>query len=150
MHSGSYNNNAHEVNPAYQTEIDTIEYLASRSRPNDDVILCGDWNTEMERNNAQTNVFKHFMQRNMLKICWEHTQAKLTSTYCNYELNHNSCIDHFVLTPRMFDSIRKCVVDTSPLNPSHHRIITLEIEYNKLEFHNVENRKWTEGKIAWP
>ena len=28
------NNNAHEVNPAYQTEIDTIEYLASRSRPN--------------------------------------------------------------------------------------------------------------------
>ena len=32
-------NNAHEVNPAYQTEIDTIEYLASRSRPNDDVGL---------------------------------------------------------------------------------------------------------------
>ena len=51
----------------------------------------------MERNNAQTNVFKHFLQRNMLKICWEHTQAKLTSTYCNYE-------------PRMFDSIKKCVV----------------------------------------
>ena len=48
----------------------------------------------------------------------------------------------------MFDSIRKCVVDTSPLNPSHRRIITLEIEY-KLEYHNVENRKWIAGKIAW-
>ena len=102
----------------------------------------------MERNNAQTNVFKHFLQRHMLKICWEHTQAKLTSTYCNYELNNNSCIDHFVLTPRMFDSIRKCVIDKSPLNPIHHRIITFEIEY-KLEYHNVENRKWIAGKIAW-
>ena len=142
------NNTVNDINPEYQQYIDIVELMVARSKPIDDMVLCGDWNTAMERNNAQTNALRNFMLRNDLMLCWDHPVAETNITYCNYELNHHSCIDHFVLTPRIYASIRKCEVATSPLNPSHHRIITLKIKYD-IEHQKVEQRNWEAGKIAW-
>ena len=47
-----------------QSEIDIVELMVARSKPIDDMVLCGDWNTAMERNNAQTNALRNFIIRN--------------------------------------------------------------------------------------
>ncbi len=40
------------------------------------IILCGDWNTAFERNNAQSKCLKSFKAHNNLVDSWNHCNAK--------------------------------------------------------------------------
>ena len=47
----------------------------------DDVILCGDFNTDFDRPNAQTRALNDFIDRNNLMVGWNCDVAKKESTY---------------------------------------------------------------------
>ena len=46
-------------------------------------------------------------------------------TYTNFSLNHMSCIDHFIVTENVFDSIVSNNVIVDPTNPSNHNSVTI-------------------------
>ena len=58
--------------------------------------ICGDWNTDPSRNNAQSELFYTFTDRNGLEICWNHPISKCDYTYVTNGSQHRSCIDHFL------------------------------------------------------
>ena len=42
---------------------------------------------------------------NDLSVTWNRTVAQVKNTYCNIASDHFSCIDHFIVTPNVLDSI---------------------------------------------
>ena len=80
--SGDFNDTVHAIE----------SLLASRDGQ---VIVCDYWNTDPDRQTAQTRSFKDFLERNHLKLCWEHQNSSQDQTYVNYALPQFSCIDHF-------------------------------------------------------
>ena len=89
------------------------------------VLLCGDWNTDPTRSTAQTSYFHEFVERNHLHICWDHQNASVQPTYANDALHHYSCIDHFVMSSNLYNTMVACDVNSCPLNPSDHRDIAI-------------------------
>ena len=68
-----------------------------------DIIICGDWHTSFERDNFQTKTTNEFLDRNELCVTWNHPLANKSNTYVNHNLNHESCIDHIVVSSNMFN-----------------------------------------------
>ena len=93
----------------------------------DDVLLCGDLNTDFSRSNLQTKTLLELVQRNDLRIAWHSQNALCDDTYVNVNLNHKSCIDHFLLSERMFQAIDSLLVRPDPLNVSSHSSIELRL-----------------------
>ena len=60
------------------------------------------------------------MQYHNLKCVWVRPSAVPSNTYVNHELNHESCIDHFLVTNNIFNCVINSLVQVSSLNPSHH------------------------------
>ena len=54
-----------ECNIEYGNTVNQIEVLI-QSHPHSDIIMCGDFNTSFERDNAQTRCFNNFLLRNNL------------------------------------------------------------------------------------
>ena len=46
-----------------------------------------------------------FLDRNELCITWNHPLANKSNTYVNHNLNHESCIDHIVVSSNVFNNI---------------------------------------------
>ena len=88
--------------------------------------MLGDFNTSFERNNAQSNYLTDFIERNSLCTSWDHASA-LKFTYVNHSLQHKSCIDNFIVTKNIFDSIIGNIVLFEITNPSNHNGIQLTI-----------------------
>ena len=91
-------------------------------------IICGDFNTSFQRNNFHTLTLGNFMQYHNLRSVWEHTSTVPSNTYVNHELNHESCIDHFLVTNNIFNCVINSFVQLSSLNPSHHYPLHLSLE----------------------
>ena len=75
------------VDPSYETTLDEIEGIMSATSC-DDTILCGDFNTDFDRLNAQTRLLNDFIDRNNLMVGWNCNVAKKESTYVNLALGH--------------------------------------------------------------
>ena len=54
--------------------INCLEELLSQYEQ-DDIIMCGDWNTSFERDTCQTQFMTAFMDRNDLRLSWHHPMA---------------------------------------------------------------------------
>lgn len=121
------------------------------NRENCNAFICsGDYNTNFERLNAQTECLNNFIVRNNLCVSWNHTLAKKDFTYTNFSLNHFSCIDHIILTENLFDTIEQNYVLCEPCNPSSHNIVYLCIGSAKLECVNkVEDNLVLSPKCNW-
>ena len=81
------------------------------------------------RSNAQTNCLDDFIERNNLLVNWNYANVSVENTYCNFALNHFSCIDHFIMSKNVFDSISKHNVISDVQNPSSHNILSLSFGF---------------------
>jgi exonuclease III len=118
--------------------LNCIEQLMYKDKY-DSFILCGDFNTCFSRNNCHTALLNNFMERNSLQNGWNHQNAKKQNTYVNTDLGHESCIDHFLLSINVYDTVCKCAVHESVLNPSSHHPIELcaKLRYSITEKDNT-------------
>ena len=128
---------------------DTVLAIESLLASHDgQVIVCGDWNTDPDRQTAQTRSFKDFLERNHLKLCWEHQNSSQDQTYVNYALSQFSCIDHFAISSGFFEKITSCGVNSNPLNPSDHKDIAIKFECDFTSDIPEKNRVF-KPKVAW-
>ena len=137
---------ANILNTEYNDVLCEIEALLSKHVG--DVLLCGDWNTDTNRSTAQTGAFNDFIVRNELNMCWDNQHATQIDTYANFSLNHFSCIDHFLMSSRLFNEITCCQVDTSPLNPSDHRNIYIKFN-QETGCHIMKDSEHKNDRVAW-
>ena len=128
---------------------DTVLAIESLLASHDgQVIVCGDWNTDPDRQTAQTRSFKDFLERNHLKLCWEHQNSSQDQTYVNYALSQLSRIDHFAILCGFLEKIMSCGVNSNPLNPSDHRDIAIRFECDFTSDIPEKNRVF-KPKVAW-
>ena len=93
-----------EVIYEYSTCIDYIEYMYNNEYCNG-FICCGDFNTCLNRVNAQTQCLNDFVSRNNLAVSWDHENSVRDLTYVNTDLSNFSCIDHFIVSKNRVDCI---------------------------------------------
>ena len=92
------------VSSDYETCLDIME-KCMHEHTYDYLIIGGDFNTDLRRNNAHAHVFEGFIERNALICGWDLVCAGtnnpsdiVTFTTPN---GHTSCIDHFIFTCNM-------------------------------------------------
>ena len=91
-----------QVNVEYEEVINCVEGLILSTDCNG-VLLCGDWNTSFERDNAHTKCLNEFIDRCNVKVAWKHTNAIYDNTYVNHFLGHWSCIYHCIVSDNVFN-----------------------------------------------
>ena len=134
------------VNPIYADTMTDIEALISDHSGG--ILIGGDWNTDTQRNSAQTMCFNRFIERCDLNLGWNHMSAKKQDTYFSDINDSTSCIDHFVMSANVFDNLSSCYVNDNVLNPSDHRDIVVEI--NRVVTDCNDNVHFTrKHSIAW-
>ena len=74
------------VSPEFANCIDLIE-IAMHEVDYDSLVIGGDINTDLSRNNAQTKYLKSFLERNGLVSCWNH----ITDSYTY--VDHNGSLE---------------------------------------------------------
>ena len=110
------------VNVEYSDCIDYIEQITNQLDCNN-FICAGDSNTCFFGSNAQINCLDDFIERNNLLVIWNYVNVSVENTYCNFALNHFSCIDHFIMSRNVLDSISKHNIISDVQNPSSHNTI---------------------------
>ena len=73
------------VSIEYDNCINCLEELLSQYEQ-DDIIMCGDWNTSFERDTCQTRFMTAFMERNDLRLSWHHPMANKSNTYGSFHV----------------------------------------------------------------
>lgn len=112
----------HAIDVEYEQVLNEIEGILNASLY-DDVVLCGDFNTDFGRNNIQSLTLNQFIERNDLMIGWNSMRAKRDATYVNTDLNHLSTIDHVVVNENLFNSMNDMRVASDVMNRSYHSLI---------------------------
>ena len=77
-----------------------------------------------------TEYLNGFMSRNNLMCVWNHPSSTVNDTYVNLDLNHRSCIDHFLVSMNIFHAVLRSYVVESVDNHSHHHPIRLKAKLN--------------------
>ena len=135
------------IDPSYECVLDEVEGLLHSIEP-DDVILCGDLNTDFGRDDAQTKALQDFIERNDLRMGWHSPHASQSHTYVNMDLNHFSCIDHFMLNDRLFVAIDEVSVARDPLNMSYHLPVILRLNDQLTELRD-ESKPTARPRANW-
>ncbi len=138
----------HQENPEYVDTLNAIELICEKSEY-DAVIYCGDWNTCLSRDNAQTKCLMDFCYRNNLKVCWENDNSTIDDTYVNFELNHASCIDYCVMSNNMFECINECNVQHCVLNLSHHSPVVMNLQTGHEALNHLNENVNSKKRILW-
>ena len=119
-------NRSHSPDEEFIDVLNNVEQLLIQSSCNC-VILCGDMNTSFTRNNFHSTYLSQFMENVVLYNAWDHPNAKCDNTYLNYDLNHFSCIDHFMLSGNIYSKVAKCSVWDQSINPSYHHPVLITV-----------------------
>jgi hypothetical protein len=143
------------VNTHYEDIIHIIETKIEMSNCGG-IIVCGDFNTSFARTNAQTACLTDFIVRNKLRVAWESDCADKDYTYTNLSLNHNSCIDHFVVSDNIFQVINNNNVIYDVDNVSNHNIVLLDVNISVVhlsddsQYVNIDKKRcdWTKASNA--
>ena len=67
------------------------------------------------------------MENVVLYNAWDHPNAKCDNTYLNYDLNHFSCIDYFMVSGNIYSKVAKCSVWDQSINPSYHHPVLITV-----------------------
>ena len=110
-----------------------------------DVIIGGDFNTDLTRNNFQSRALESFVANENLHFCINDNIANVPYTY---SLNDNySTIDHFIVSDSLVNNILRYDTMFIPNNFSDHLPLFLEIE---LELSYIQLPKVTmSSKTSW-
>ena len=83
-------------------------------------------------------------------MTWDHTIANKEDTYYNFALNNFSCIDHYIVSDNVFNSLCSHDVLRDVINPSSHSLISLSFDFKanhrRIMPNNIHNDK---GSCCW-
>ncbi len=96
----------------------------------DFVLLGSDMNTDLNRNNAYSNLLADMFERHGLHFGWLHDNSHPTYTYVSSDHRSRSTIDHFVADSEINKEIDNVYVKISAVNPLCHRPIHLSLNMN--------------------
>ena len=109
------------VDPLYSECLDNIQKLIDINDPHA-VIIAGDLNTDISRDNSHSRYLNDFVKNNDLYMCWESQQAMMEPTYEDTQ-GHTSVIDHFICSGNLFYQIENVYVSDDIMNRSNHKPI---------------------------
>ena len=120
------NNHSNVVNQQYVEVIDCIENIFNPADFNAFIMSCvGIITPLLAEPMLKMACLSEFITRNNLHNSWTHPNSVADFTYTNFSLNHMSCIDNFIVTENVFDSIVSNNVIVDPTNPSNHNSVVL-------------------------
>lgn len=135
-----------EEDPNFLSCIAELDEFIARSKC-DHLIVGGDMNVDLSRNNAHSKCLSEFASRHNLLFAWKHANAKENAIYVNETLSHYSCIDYFMIDKIFYDEIENHVVDDIVL-PTGHRPIKLSFRLNISKLKNIERQHFIK-RLAW-
>jgi len=116
------------------------------------VIIGGDMNTDLSRiNSAQTNSLKHICETEGLKCINQHPSCQIGYTYESKSNGHKSCLDHFIITDNMFDSVNSCTVSHDFDNLSDHSVVSMSlcvdtfVGYERINVDHISKPLWSKA-----
>ena len=106
----------------------------------DHVIIGGDFNTDLSRvRSAHTASLLDICRRECVKCVQGHPKCNIDYTYESMSNHQRSCIDHFVVSDDLYDSINYCNVLHDGDNLSDHDVVSMELALNiKYDFIDAE------------
>ena len=138
----------------YTSVLDELEGIL-HSHVYDNAIICGDFNTDFRRHNLQSRTLVDFNERNDLCVGWNSERALFSETYANIHLMHSSCIDHFIMSEGIFETVLDHRVVDDPLNWSSHNALMITFALtNPLSTHDCsrpaikKQSKWHKATAA--
>lgn len=127
------NYHQHIASVEYMETLNKVEIILNEVRA-DRVLLGGDLNTDLSRDNAHSKLLRDMCNRHGLQFAWHHSKATPTYTYMSSDLRSKSTIDHFICSNEMYSDINNVCVNISAVNPSWHR--SAHISFN-LDFNTI-------------
>ena len=134
-------------------EINQVSMKSSCSK----IILLGDLNCHFQRNNRFTNLVRNYLEDEMgLTIMWEHPREDPPSLIQHVDYTHlslvrnvpaYSTIDHFAVSPQVYQDVSEAGVIHCGGNPSNHSPIYLKLSVGDLDL-ELESPQ-AESKISW-
>ena len=137
----------HNVSDDFLSVCDEIEVILNQ-HCNHNVIVGGDLNIDFDRKNAHDVYFLDLVERYDLQLVWDKFPAKKMYTYSNTCSNTYSCLDQYCVSKNILDLTNDVLVCESPLNPSGHRPVMMELLTDS-ERIPVDSRKKQNNGILW-
>ncbi len=136
------NSNKPDCHVDYRLELNLLRRIKKKlEMANQKVVMLGDFNGDVLRNNNHDKYFNEFLKEENL-LCYD----KITNnSYTWYNVNDKSHVDHIVSTEGVKINETKILYNDIP-NDSDHWAISFNIECNQPEKTNDENKL---NKIVW-
>ena len=115
------------------------------------MIIGGDWNADLSRNDGRTKLFKEFISRENLfnPLCLELSNVPYTFSgpMIDGRLPNTSIIDHFLISPNLAREIVTYEANDLYNNTSDHVPLTLKLNIN-VEYHRNYARNF-KPSVQW-
>ena len=118
--------------------------------PTQHIILGGDWNADLSRNDGRTKLFKNFITKEKLFSPLELSIANVPYTFTCQRSDgkySTSTIDHFLMSPNLKRAVTCYEAHTVYSNCSDHVPLVLSLDID-IEFHKTYKREF-KPTVAW-
>ncbi len=117
----------------------------------DYVLVAGDCNTDLSRNNAHSKELTHLAERLQIQFAWLNPASQPGPTYVSTDLTKQSTIDHVLLSDDLYSNIHECYVISEPTNPSWHSPICVKVSMPEVthELHQETSTQLLHSCTAW-
>jgi len=119
-----------------------------------DCIIMGDFNFVCDASHCGYRIFKDIFDEYSLHVC-DNLIKSDSATYVNEALGQSSCIDHFVVSQSLLQSVQSVSVIDSGSNFSDHKPIVLDanLSLTPPPYKGVKERKlykvrWDKGSLS--
>ena len=144
------NDNYHntQVSQEFDDEVENIVQLCIKYSDFNSVLLVGDMNIDLNRNNAHSKRMCEIAERFNITFTKSHDNAKYEHTYENPGAGHQSSIDHFIVPNELYHCIDTVECLNNSLNPSFHK--PLKITFNSgIDSIIVTSKSMQKDAISW-
>lgn len=153
----------HEVDEKFNEAVDHIDRITTENNEVLYVLICGDLNIDLARDNAHARHMWDFTERNNLVFAQLSTNAKYTYTYSDVRNGNpiSSAIDHFIVSDNLFGSITSVTnvgeeaaniatgsLSNNVLNPSKHSVLKMSIK-KPINYIPLNKPRLESNRIAW-
>ncbi|ELT97282.1 hypothetical protein CAPTEDRAFT_199341 [Capitella teleta] len=113
------------------------------------VVLAGDMNLDLGRDNAHDVYFDQTLERLGLKDLWCASSQRQPFTFCDLASGARSCIDHIAVSGDLLNQCTELRPHHVAINPSGHTPITVEIDAGLRATQAQSSRPRTVSVIEW-
>ena len=138
------------VSEEFMDVLDLIECTISKY-PSYHVLLGGDINVDLYRNNAHARHYIDFLQRNNMSDCQDWPVTNIEFTYRDLHNGSYTNIDHFAASLELVCFVNECGTYDSGINPSNHRPVFLQLKMSVSSIQLKDNCKYNPShrSIEW-